>query len=70
MTHPGEPDPSIDELFDQEAGNVFAFTERLLIATALERTRQNQVQAARLLGISRNVLRDRIKRYQLHEATA
>ncbi|MBM4254565.1 MAG: sigma-54-dependent Fis family transcriptional regulator [Deltaproteobacteria bacterium] len=64
-------DPSaltIDTLFEQEAGNVFAATERLLIAKALERTRQNQVQAARLLGVSRNVLRDRMKRYQLFDA--
>ena len=56
-------------IFDQEAGNVFAATERLLITKALERTRQNQVQAARLLGVSRNVLRDRMKRYQLLEGS-
>jgi DNA-binding NtrC family response regulator len=56
---------TIDMLFEQEAGNVFAATERLLITKALERTRQNQMQAARLLGVSRNVLRDRMKRYQL-----
>ena len=61
---------TIETLFEQEAGNVFAVTERLLIATALERTRHNQVQAARLLGISRNVLRDRIKRYQLLPVSA
>jgi DNA-binding NtrC family response regulator len=56
---------TLDALFDQEAGNVFAALERLLVTKALERTRQNQVQAARLLGVSRNVLRDRMKRYQL-----
>ncbi|MGE0825797.1 MAG: sigma-54-dependent transcriptional regulator [Candidatus Binatia bacterium] len=56
---------TIDDLFAQEEGNVFAATERLLITNALERTRHNQVQAARLLGISRNVLRDRMKRYHL-----
>ena len=59
---------TIDALFEQEAGNVFAATERLLISKALEHTRQNQVQAARLLGVSRNVLRDRMKRYQLLNA--
>jgi len=67
---PGPADSSavtIDAIFEQEAGNVFAATERLLITKALERTRQNQVQAARLLGVSRNVLRDRMKRYQLLE---
>lgn len=56
---------TIESLFTQHAGNVFAATERLLIATALELSRHNQVHAARLLGISRNVLRDRMKRYGL-----
>ncbi len=52
-------------LFDQHAGNVFAAAEQLLVSKALELTRYNQVRAARLLGISRNVLRDRMKRYSL-----
>jgi DNA-binding NtrC family response regulator len=73
QSHTVEPaSPSavtLDMIFDQEAGNVFAATERLLITKALERTRQNQVQAARLLGVSRNVLRDRMKRYQLLEGS-
>jgi len=46
-------------------GHVFAAAERLLVAKALELARHNQVHAARLLGISRNVLRDRMKRYEL-----
>ena len=67
-TEPASPSAvTLDMIFAQEAGNVFAATERLLITKALERTRQNQVQAARLLGVSRNVLRDRMKRYQLLE---
>src|SRR5262245_27232770 len=53
--------PTIDELFTQQAGNVFTAVERLVVAKALELCRHNQVQAARLLGISRNVLRDRMK---------
>jgi len=56
---------TIEELFHHQAGNVFATAERLLITTALTRSRHNQVQAARLLGISRNVLRERMKRYRL-----
>jgi two-component system nitrogen regulation response regulator GlnG len=56
---------TIEALFAQQSGNVFAAAERLLIAKALELSRHNQVQAARLLGISRNVLRDRMKRYGL-----
>jgi DNA-binding NtrC family response regulator len=37
--------------------------ERVLITKALERTGGNQVQAARLLGISRNTLRSRMSKY-------
>jgi two-component system response regulator AtoC len=59
------PGLALDSLFAQHSGNVFATAERLLIAKALELSRHNQVHAARLLGISRNVLRDRMKRYQL-----
>ena len=55
----------LEALFTQHAGNVFAIAEQLLVTKALELTRHNQVQAARLLGISRNVLRDRMKRYKL-----
>jgi DNA-binding NtrC family response regulator len=59
------PGTTVEELFTQQAGNVFAAAERLLVSKALELSRHNQVQAARLLGISRNVLRDRMKRYGL-----
>jgi two-component system, NtrC family, response regulator AtoC len=59
------PGTMIEELFAQQSGHVFAAAERLLVAKALELTRHNQVHAARLLGISRNVLRDRMKRYGL-----
>jgi sigma-54-specific transcriptional regulator len=37
--------------------------ERLLIKRALEKTGGNQVHAAKLLGISRNTLRNRIEKY-------
>ncbi|MBI3303535.1 MAG: sigma-54-dependent Fis family transcriptional regulator [Deltaproteobacteria bacterium] len=59
------PGVTIEKLFEQEPGNVFATAERLLVAKALELSRRNQVQAARLLGVSRNVLRDRVKRYSI-----
>ncbi|MCS6926212.1 MAG: sigma-54 dependent transcriptional regulator [Candidatus Binatia bacterium] len=64
-TSPPPAGTTLESLFAQHAGNVFATTERLLIAMALDLSRCNQVQAARLLGISRNVLRDRMKRYGL-----
>jgi transcriptional regulator with PAS, ATPase and Fis domain len=66
-TSPSEqaPGTTLEELFTQQSGQVFAAAERLLVAKALELTRHNQVHAARLLGISRNVLRDRMKRYGL-----
>ncbi len=56
---------TLEELFAQHAGNVLARSERLVVGKALELSRYNQVQAARLLGVSRNVLRERMKRYNL-----
>ncbi len=44
--------------------NLSAF-EKALLCEALQRTEGNQVQAAALLGISRMVLRNRMKRYGL-----
>jgi len=56
---------TIEELFAQHSGHVYAELERLVIAKALELARHNQVQAGRLLGVSRNVVRDRMRRYRL-----
>ena len=55
----------LEELFSQHAGNVLARSEQLVVSKALELSRYNQVQAARLLGVSRNVLRERMTRYKL-----
>ncbi len=41
--------------------------EKFLIQKALAETRGNQVQTAKLLGISRNTLRNRIEKYNLTE---
>lgn len=62
---PPSPGITIEDIFEKQAGQVFTAIERLVVAKALELSRRNQVQAARLLGISRNVLRDRMKRYGL-----
>jgi DNA-binding NtrC family response regulator len=55
----------LEGLFTQHSGHVFAEMERLVLAKALELTRHNQVQAGRLLGMSRTAVRERMKRYRL-----
>jgi nitrogen regulation protein NR(I) len=45
--------------------NLLEKVEKFLIQKALAETGQNQVQAAKLLGISRNTLRHRIEKYGL-----
>ncbi len=44
--------------------NIIEMVEELLIAKALELCGQNQVKAARMLGISRNTLRHRLKKLE------
>ena len=50
---------------DRHRALVIDLVERALVARALAQCGQNQVHAARLLGISRNTLRHRIKKYNL-----
>jgi len=45
--------------------NLLEKIEKFLIQKALSETKGNQVQAAKLLGISRNTLRHRIEKYGL-----
>lgn len=45
--------------------NLLGKIEKLLVQKAFAETKGNQVQAAKLLGISRNTLRNRIDRYNL-----
>jgi DNA-binding NtrC family response regulator len=47
-----------------------AALEETLVEAALEATEQNQVRAAQLLGISRNTLRERMKRMSPQAGTA
>ncbi len=45
--------------------NLLDHVEKILVGRALSEMKGNQVQAARLLGISRNTLRNRIEKYNL-----
>jgi DNA-binding NtrC family response regulator len=45
--------------------NINMGLEKALIHMAMEKSSQNQVVAAKLLGISRNTLRDRLERYKI-----
>jgi two-component system, NtrC family, response regulator AtoC len=47
--------------------NLLEKVEKYLVRKALTETKSNQVQAAKLLGISRNTLRSRIEKYRLSE---
>ena len=44
-------------------GQAYERVERMLVEHALEATRGNQVQAARLLGVTRNVIRNRMAKH-------
>jgi DNA-binding NtrC family response regulator len=50
------------ELFDEDDGNLFEHIEDTVMRVAFEFSHRNRIQAARLLGISRNVLRARLIR--------
>ena len=58
-------DGSLEQLLLENAGRAFPRLEERLIRKALELTKHNQVQAAHLLGVTRNVLRHRMKLYGL-----
>ena len=50
--------------------DVMSTVEKILIKRALQETKGNQVQAAILLGISRNTLRSKIERYRIKKDVA
>ncbi|UCD84779.1 MAG: helix-turn-helix domain-containing protein [Deltaproteobacteria bacterium] len=50
-------------LKNKDQSSAWYEVERLLIKEALEKTGGNQVQAAKILGISRNTLRKRTQKY-------
>lgn len=53
----------LQRLYDQAPSKLFDLIEETIIRTALEHCEQNQVQTARLLDISRNVLRHKMGQY-------
>jgi len=60
-------DPIFDRIIRTSTGYVYEHLhtslEKAMVLSALKATHHNQVQAARLLGISRNTLRDRMKKF-------
>jgi DNA-binding NtrC family response regulator len=62
-------EPVFDNICLKSRGTVYESVneglEKALVRMALEKSEQNQVLAAKLLGISRNTLRDRIERFKL-----
>jgi DNA-binding NtrC family response regulator len=67
-------DKKLDELIpdilrlsgEKTHANIIDMVEKSLIAKVLKQSGYNQVKAARILGISRNTLRHRIKKFQFH----
>ena len=51
------------QMFDKEHAELHDFVMHKLIVQAYEHSNMNQVQAAKLLGISRNVLRTQLKNF-------
>ena len=60
-------DPIFSRIVSGSEGHIYAdliaALERALITSALNAMDNNQVQAAQILGVSRNTLRDRMKKY-------
>jgi DNA-binding NtrC family response regulator len=63
-------DPLFEKLKKSEKGHLHAqltaALEKALIQTTMRKVGQNQVKAAQVLGISRNTLRDRLKKFDLN----
>jgi DNA-binding NtrC family response regulator len=63
--------PAFSDICKRENGNVYekiaSGLEKALIQLALDKSNNNQVVTSKLLGISRNTLRDRLERYSLQE---
>ena len=63
---PRDPlDEGLEQMLLTQVGHAYHGVEDRLIRKALELTKHNQVRAAHLLGISRNILRHRMKQFGL-----
>jgi len=62
---PNDMDDLIERLLSSGKAALIEDMERLLIGRALEKLNGNQLQTAKLLGITRNTLRSRIEKYGL-----
>jgi DNA-binding NtrC family response regulator len=63
---PRDPlDEGLEQMLLSHAGQAYQRVEEGLIRKALELTKHNQVRAAHLLGITRNILRHRMKQFGL-----
>lgn len=49
-------------------GHVISEVERALLQAVMEKVKGNQVQASRILGVSRNTLRKKVKTFNLDPA--
>ena len=62
-------EPAFDRIAATSEGHIHSeltdALEQTLVETALKATGNNQVRAAQLLGISRNTLRERVRRFEL-----
>ena len=54
---------ALADLFEQNVPNLFEHIEEVLVRAAYHHCEENQVQTAKLLGISRNVVRARLMQY-------
>ncbi len=64
--NPSQPiEPAITHLFTQNIPDLYDFVNSLLVRKAYDYCNNNQVHTAKLLGISRNILRARLKELSL-----
>ncbi len=58
-------DGALQKLFNDSPSDLYEYINRKVILQAFEFCNQNQVQTAKLLGISRNVLRAQLKHFEV-----